>query len=74
MTTYLSKQIKKNNSNKLNLVVEIQQLTKQYYSLVNELSSLFVSSDDIKSLQNEILLLEQVLKSKLIISSSMRGF
>ena len=74
MSTYLKKQIKKNNLNKLNLVSELQQLTKQYYFLVNQLSSILVSSEDIKSLQNEILLLEQVLKSKLIISSSMRGF
>lgn len=74
MSTYAQKQKQKENKNKLNLVAEIKQLTKEYYILIDELSSLFISSSEQKELEAEIKLIEQTLKSKLIISSSMRGY
>lgn len=74
MSTYAQKQIKKQTLNKLNIVAEIKQLTKEYYILIDELSSIFISSKEQKELEAEIKLIEQTLKSKLIISSSMRGF
>lgn len=71
--SYQQKQMKKANLNKLNLVADLKQLVKEYYILVDELSSIFISSKEQKELEAEIKLIEDTLKSKLIISSSMRG-
>lgn len=73
MSTYQQNQKKKSNLNKLSIVTEIKQLSKEYYILIDELSSIFISSKEQKELEAEIKLIEDTLKSKLIISSSMRG-
>ena len=70
----MSLKINNFNHNKLDLISEIKNLVKQYYMLVDELSSIFLTKKEKEDLIVEINTLESTIKSKLIISSSMRGF
>lgn len=66
---------KKNyNNNKLKAIAELQNLFKQYHTLVDDLSSIFTTEQKRQELLEEIKILEDTLKSKLTISSLMRGF
>lgn len=64
----------KDSSHKLNIVGEIQHLTKNYFLLVNSLGNMFLSLEEKEKLRAEIEEIEKSLKSKLSISSMMRGF
>lgn len=68
--------LKKNfyDSSKLTMIKEMQNLLKQYHTLVDNLSSMFTTEEQQNELLEEIKLLEDTLKSKLSISSLMRGF
>lgn len=68
--------IKKNfcDGNKLVMIKEMKNLLQQYYILVDELSSIFTTEQKQKELLEEIKLLEDILKSKITITSLMRGF
>ena len=68
--------LKKNfyDRSKLTMIKEIQNLLKQYHNLVDSLSSMFTSEEKQKELLEEIKLLEETLKSKMIITTLMRGF
>lgn len=65
---------KNHNNNKLKAITELQNLFKQYHILVDDLSSIFTTEQKQEELQEEIKILEDTLKSKLTISSLMRGF
>lgn len=71
--TKLSKKWK-SSSDKLNIVGEIQHLTKQYFLLVNSIGNMFLTKEEKKQIQEEINEIETTLKSKLTISSFMRGY
>ena len=62
------------DSSKLTLIKEMQNLLKQYHTLVDSLSSMFITEEKQNELLEEIKLLEETLKSKISISSLMRGF
>lgn len=62
------------DGSKLTMIKEIQNLLKQYHTLVDSLSSMFTTEEKQNELLEEIKLLEQTLKSKISISSLMRGF
>lgn len=62
------------DGSKLTIIKEIQNLLKQYHTLVDSLSSMFTTEEKQNELLEEIKILEDVLKSKLLISSLMRGF
>lgn len=64
----------KDSSHKLNIVGEIQHLTKNYFLLVNSLGNMFLSLEEKNKLRAEIIEIEKSLSSKLKISSMMRGF
>ena len=64
----------KDSSHKLNIVGEIQHLTKNYFMLVNSLGNMFLSLEEKENLKAEIKEIEKSLSSKLKISSMMRGF
>ena len=64
----------KDSSYKLNIVGEIQHLTKNYFLLVNSLGNMFLSLEEKQKLRAEIIEIEKSLSSKLKISSMMRGF
>lgn len=59
---------------KLLLIEQIRNLLSAYHGLVLLLSDLFLSNEKQKELLIEISMIEELIKSKLIISSSMRGF
>lgn len=62
------------DSSKLTMIKEIQNLLKQYHTLVDSLSSMFTTEEMQIELLEEVKLLEETLKSKMSISSLMRGF
>lgn len=62
------------DGSKLIMIKEIQNLLKQYHTLVDSLSSMFTTEEKQNELLEEIKLLEETLKSKISISSLMRGF
>lgn len=64
----------KDSSEKLNIVGEIQHLTKNYFILVNSLGDMFLSLEEKEKLRAEIIEIEKNLSSKLKISSMMKGF
>lgn len=64
----------KDTSHKLNIVGEIQHLTKNYFMLVDSLGNMFLSLEEKEKLKAEIIEIEKSLSSKLKISSMMRGF
>lgn len=64
----------KDSSHKLNIVGEIQHLTKNYFMLVNSLGNMFLSLEEKEKLKAEIEEIEKSLLSKLKISSMMRGY
>jgi hypothetical protein len=59
---------------KLDLIKQICNLVSQYHNLVFSLSDMFITDERQETLLIEISMLEELIKSKLIISSSMRGF
>lgn len=68
--------LKKNfyDGSKLTMIKEMQNLLKQYHTLVDSLSSIFTSEEKQNELLEEIKLLEETLKSKMTITTLMRGF
>ena len=64
----------KYSSEKLNIVGEMQHLTKNYFILVNSLGDMFLSLEEKEKLRAEIIEIEKILSSKLKISSMMKGF
>lgn len=68
--------IKINNFNhsKLDVIADIKNLVNQYYLLVDELSSIFLTKKEKEELIEEIKKLEALIKSKLLVSSMMRGY
>lgn len=63
-----------NDSSKLTMIKEMQNLLKQYHTLVDSLSSVFTTEEKKNELLEEIKLLETSLKSKMSITSLMKGF
>jgi hypothetical protein len=59
---------------KLELIKQISNLVFQYHNLVFSLSDMFIKDEEKEILLIEISMLEELIKSKLIISSIMRGF
>lgn len=64
----------KMNQHKINLVLEIQNLTIIYLKKVKELNSLFTLSSTKETLSKEIKAIEKELEHKLTVSSMMKGF
>lgn len=62
------------DSSKLTMIKEMQNLLKQYHTLVDSLSSMFTTEEKQNELLEEIKLLEESLKSKMTITTLMRGF
>lgn len=62
------------DSSKLTMIKEMQNLLKQYHTLVDDLSSMFTTEEKQNELLEEIKLLEDTLKSKMTITALMRGF
>lgn len=62
------------DGSKLTMIKEIQNLLKQYHTLVDSLSSMFTTEEKQNELLEEIKLLEESLKSKMTITTLMRGF
>ena len=62
------------DNSKIKMISELQNLVKQYYVLVDELSSIFTNETKKDELIEEIKILETTLKSKLSITSCMKGF
>lgn len=62
------------NHNKLDVIADIKNLVKQYYLLVDELSSIFLTKKEKEELIEDIKNLEALIKSKLLVSSMMKGY
>lgn len=62
------------NHNKLDVISDIKNLVKQYYLLVDELSSIFLTKKEKEELIQEIKNLESVIKNKMIVSAMMKGY
>jgi uncharacterized protein Yka (UPF0111/DUF47 family) len=62
------------DGSKLTMIKEMQNLLKQYHTLVDKLSSILTTEEQRNELVEEIKLLEDTLKSKMTITTLMRGF
>ncbi len=62
------------DSSKLTMIKEMQNLLKQYHTLVDDLSFMFTTEEKQNELLEEIKILEDTLKSKMTITTLMRGF
>lgn len=64
----------KDNSYKLNLISDIQNLLKSYSKLVEKMGDIFLSISERKKIEEEIKILESLIKSKINICSEMKGY
>lgn len=64
----------KDNSYKLNLIIDIQNLLKSYSKLVEKMGDIFLSISERKKIEEEIKILESLIKSKITICSEMKGY
>lgn len=62
------------DTSKVKMIKELQNLMNQYYLLVDKLSSIFITEKEKNELIEEIKLLETSLRSKISITTLMRGF
>ena len=62
------------DSSKLAMIKEMQNLLNQYHTLVDDLSSMFTTEEKQNELLEEIKILEGTLRSKILITTLMRGF
>ena len=64
----------KDNSYKLNLISDIQNLLKSYSKLVEKMGDIFLSISERKKIEEEIKIVESLIKSKINICSEMKGY